>query len=286
MMKKILYLSILLALVVATQAVAQDTYYILAVKGQILNNSTKKPLKARQKIKASDKVVFKSKSAQALIFSRGKGRFVLRLNPKQKSSNEFIALVKKSIFSQKSGAYTRISYASTKQMREDILEGNPHYLILGDRWEVAVVQSFINEVSTWGDGFFFIRYRYEGKTRNIALSLKDFKIIITKEALFKTKEGQWLDPSKATDMHIAYYVKSGDNKGIIQIGDKDGNSQLAFNPLFVPYKEINMDDIVANLKTKTSDKREIIRDITQILANFYGRADSDNVAVWYNKTFK
>ena len=101
-MRKLTFLFILtfLAFSFATSQ-AQQVYYILAVKGKIYNQTTKKYLKPRTKISTSDKVIFKDKNAVAILYSRGKGRIKLKLKNKAAASESAI-FVKKTLFAQKS----------------------------------------------------------------------------------------------------------------------------------------------------------------------------------------
>lgn len=270
-----------------TIAIAQDTYYILAVKGKILNRNSNQYLKARQKIKASDEVIFKDKNAKALIYSRGKGRFNLTLSPKnQKSPNELVVLVKKSIFAQQQGAFTRGFYDDYQELQEDFKRGTPHYIVLNNRLELNFSSQFMTSISSLGKGVFFIRYQYEGKPRNIGLTLKDKKLIITKESLFKTKEGEWLDPSKASDMYLAFY-KQEEPKGVAHLGENE--SKLLFNPLFLSNKDldnIGLPTLVKVLKEEKASKKKIINEIRGLLTEFKGTTDKSNVETWYNQNFK
>lgn len=283
-MRKLLFLAFFIG--ASTVLTAQDTYYILAVKGKILNRNTSKYLKARQKIKSNDKVIFKDKKAKALVYSRGKGRFNLTLSPQNKKSpDELILLVKKSIFAQQSGAFTRaVDIVSLVNLREHFEKGTPKYVILNNRLELDFKPSVMTQIGGLGDGLFFIRYQYDGKTRNVGLALKDHKLVITKESLFKTKEGEWLDQNKASGMYIAYYQKN--EKNVVQLGENE--QKLAFNPFFLSrndLEETGAYELVNILKKeKTSDKK-IINEVMGLLAEF-GVAEKDNVTAWYKKNFK
>jgi hypothetical protein len=284
-MRKLLLLALLIGS--STIAIAQDTYYILAVKGKILNRNSNQYLKARQKIKSSDKVIFKDKNAKALIYSRGKGRFNLTLSPQNKKSpNELVVLVKKSIFAQQQGAFTRGFYDDYQELQEDFKRGTPHYIVLNNRLELNFSSQFMTSISSLGKGVFFIRYQYEGKPRNIGLTLKDRKLIITKESLFKTKEGEWLDPSKASDMYLAFYKQEAP-KGIAHLGENE--SKLMFSPLFLSSKDldnIGLPTLVKVLKEEKASKKKIIDEIRGLLTEFKGTTDKSNVETWYNQNFK
>ncbi|WP_299461122.1 hypothetical protein [uncultured Microscilla sp.] len=300
-MRKLLFLALFIG--ANTIAIAQDTYYILAVKGKILNKKTNQYLKARQKIRSSDKVIFKDKNAKALIYSRGKGRFNLTLNPQNKKSpNELVVLVKKSIFSQQMRAFTRGQrIVSLLGLQKFIEQGKPQFAILNDRLELEFTPPMMGQVvGELGEGIFFIRYQYEGKTRNIGLTLKDQKLIFTKESLFKTKEGKWLDPSKASDMHLAFYrqkkqVINGVTlpKGAFNLGENE--TKLMFNPVFLTTQEAKDKGLFALAKmlknqpikgTTEQIQDDINEALAEFLASIYGGAGSDNVETWYKQNFK
>lgn len=261
---------------------AQDTYYILAVKGKILNKKTKQYLKAKQKIKSNDKVIFKNKNAKALIYSRGKGRFNLSLSPKNKKSpNELVVLVKKSIFSQKNGAYARGTKIDDKAALVNLF-GIDKSLVIVDKLELEFISQALPYITDNEDGFFFVRYTYESKVRNIALKLDGNKLILTKEALFKTKDG-WVDQKKAKDMIFSYYKK--EKKEILFL---NGQKHLKFQPLFLSeedMKENGMYNLAEYLQKVEKDEGKLIEELTRALTPL-GTPEAGNVKAWYKRNFK
>lgn len=65
----------------AQPVVAEELYQVLFVQGQIQNKTSGAMLQRGDKLKATDKVVFKSKDAKAVVLSNAKGRFVMSANP-------------------------------------------------------------------------------------------------------------------------------------------------------------------------------------------------------------
>lgn len=280
-MKKVLFLSLMVALMTTTQLIAQDTYYILAVKGKILNKRTNQLLKGRQKIKSSDQVVFKDKNARALIFARGvQGRFVLQLKPQQKSANEFITLVKKSIFSQKNGAYVRSNLIKSKKDLLELFLNKP--LVILDKLELEFESLSFSQLTNNEEGVFFVRYEYEGKTRNLALKLDGNKLTLTKENIFRTKDG-WIDQTKVKNMIFSYYKK--EKKEMVLF---DGDKHLQFLPFFLTEEDLKNEGVYAlaeHLTKLQKDKGKLIQELAYYLVG-YGTINGNNIEDWYNKHFK
>lgn len=76
-------------------SVPLETYIVISVKGQV--TVAGKPLARGSKITDDTKLSFKSRDAQVIVMSPGKGRMVLSAKKATQSGSEFIALVKGSM---------------------------------------------------------------------------------------------------------------------------------------------------------------------------------------------
>ena len=286
-MKKLTYLFLLAIMFVGFSAAqGQDNYYILAVKGKIYNQTTKKYLKSRTKIKATNKVVFKDKNAVAILFSRGKGRFKLRLKNK-KSSSELSIFVNKTLFAQKQGAITRAStainnvagFAAHFKRR---VGGKKKYLILGDKLMLKVNPKVFENL---GKGTPYIRYKYNGKDVNKALKYENNTLIIDKNELFKV-DGESIQEEQATDFIISYYVAS--KEASVYLDEPESNKHLAFEPVFVTKKTLEDQGVVAlaeYLKAENANESEVAQEVASALLDI-GVANKENVKDWYKKNIK
>jgi len=71
-MKQILFALMLLPLLVKAQT---EQYYVTFLKGTVVLQKTKQPLKPGDKLSAEDKLIFKDRSCKLNCISPGKGRF-------------------------------------------------------------------------------------------------------------------------------------------------------------------------------------------------------------------
>lgn len=284
-MKKQLLYSLWFLLGVSSALPAQDTkFYIFAVKGKILNQRTHQYLQSKQTIQATDQVVFESKEAKALLYQVDKGRFALKLSPqKQQDFKAKPLLVTQNISPEKKRIRLRGIIMDFRSLAKHLVAHNP-YVILGNSLKLCVPTMFVEQMKREGEGLFFIRYQYEGKTRNIALSFKNKCLLITKKALFQTKEGTWLNPAKVKGMYLAYYKKA--TQEVLHLGTDRG--KLTFHPLFLSTKDLKASGIWALatfMHQKKVDKDRRLDELIGALSTF-GQADISNVSRWCQKNFK
>lgn len=288
-MKKVftLHLVIILSMCFASNMIfAQETYHIIKVSGQIINASTGKALKEKTKIKSTDKVKFKSKSAKALIYSRSKGRFILRAKPipGRRFNSELLTLVRRTIFAQRTGTYTR-GVVRTKKDLIELFEVKKPLLLLGEL-ELEFTPFSLNQMTNGKKGFFFVRFTYDGKTKNLSLKLIDGKkIILSQDGLFRTKEGL-LDHNKVKEMIFSYAIpQEGGRYETLKLNEE---KHLIFQPRLlsqVQLKENGIYNLAEYLSEIEKDEGTIIQELCKALS-VYGTPAIMNVRDWYLKYFK
>lgn len=282
-MRKLTFLFILtfLAFSFATSQ-AQQVYYILAVKGKIYNQTTKKYLKPRTKISTSDKVIFKDKNAVAILYSRGKGRIKLKLKNKAAASESAI-FVKKTLFAQKQGAISRSGVInSLTEFQAHFNKARNGYLILGNKLELKINPEVFAKL---GKGQPYIRYKYKGQEINKSLKYKDGTLTIDRDELFKI-DGEDIHEELATDLIISYYVY--DKKSSIYLAEPETEKHLAFKPVFVAPETLKEEGFVAMgqyLKEEKLSDDDVAQEMAVNLVSL-GTPNPSNVRKWYQKNIK
>ncbi|OJJ22183.1 hypothetical protein BKI52_09090 [marine bacterium AO1-C] len=279
-------LTFLLALAITfmsfSVARAQSTYYILAVKGKIYNQTTKTYLKPRTKINSSNKVVFKDKNAVAVLYSRGKGRFKLKLKNKAAASESAI-FVKKTLFAQKQGAIARAANInSLTELKAHFNKARKGYLILGNRLELKINPAVF---AKFGKGQPYIRYSYKGQQINKALKYKDSTLIIDREELFKV-DGEEIQEELATDFIISYYIY--DKESSVYIAEPETKQHMTFKPVFVAQEILKKEGLVElgkYLKAEKLPEEDVIQEMASNMVSL-GTPNTSNVRAWYEKNIK
>lgn len=283
---KLFLSSLFVAILTQTSIYAQDTYRIIKVKGQIFNVTTGNLIKDKTSIKSTDKVKFKSKNAKALIYSRRRGRFILRAQPQPggKFNPEFLTLVRRTIFAQRSGTYTMAAIYSKKDFIDLFSAKKP--LLLLEELELEFSEYTLNQINKGKKGVFFVRFKYDEKTINLPLKLVDGKkIILSQDNLFRTKKGL-LDQTKVKEMIFSYAIPQN-GKGMEVLKLKDGE-HLTFQPKFLSKEELKENGIynlAEYLHEVEKDQGEVVRELYLALS-VYGTPVSMNVNDWYQNNFK
>lgn len=120
-----------------------ETYYIIKVKGDIVNVNTGKHLGQGDAILATDELKFADKDAMALVISDVRGRFKLKYPEKENDDNlEFTAFVKSALVGTSKFQFnTRsiITNAAIKDLREFL--GDDEFTVIGNSLEVPLSES-------------------------------------------------------------------------------------------------------------------------------------------------
>lgn len=170
-MKKFLFVLLILPSILFAQT---EQYYVTFLKGIVLMQRTKQPLKIGDKLSAADKLIFKDKQGKVACISPGKGRF--EINAQQANVNEdgeLLAVLKSNLL-----PISNTYHLSTRSLLFEgynpktyfqSAETNNRILLLTDQ-ALPIEASYKIEPGN----FFFVQYTLNGKTitRKIEQSTK------------------------------------------------------------------------------------------------------------------
>jgi hypothetical protein len=161
MMKKILFALLAFPLLALSQT---EQYYVTFLKGTVVLQRTKQPLKPGDKISAEDKLIFKDKSCKLNCISPGKGRFEISATQgKANEEGELLAVLKSNLlpiantYHLSTRAFLFEGYDPKTYFRSE--ETNNRILLLTDQ-TIPIVSSYKKEAGN----FFFVQYQLNGKT--------------------------------------------------------------------------------------------------------------------------
>lgn len=160
-MKKILFLLLAFPLFALAQT---EQYYVTFLKGTVVLQRTKQPLKPGDKISAEDKLIFKDKTCKLNCISPGKGRFEISATQgKANEQGELLAVLKSSLlpvantYHLSTRALMFEGYDPKTYFRSE--ETNNRILLLSD--QALPVNSTYKLAA---GNFFFVQYQLNGKT--------------------------------------------------------------------------------------------------------------------------
>jgi hypothetical protein len=267
--------ALLILLFLSLSLSAQESFFVIHVKGSVTNKTTGKELKVGDKISSEDKVSFGSSDAATVIMGP-KGKFTL--TPAAKTSNnpgELTAFVKASMLPLKSNGHlsTRGEEPSGVSDLKSYFGTGP-FAVIGDKHSVAVN---ILKYPTNEKQFFVYRYVYEGNVVSKKISSQGNILTIDKNALY-TNKGTFIDPEKVKTVEI-YYTNTATN-----------NSQkiTSFSPLFLNEATLKEELMVQKkvLKEQKKTEDEINKELLNFVLDVYGKADEKIFQNWIKQNLK
>jgi hypothetical protein len=221
------------------QIEAEELYHVLFVQGQILNKTSGAMLQRGDKLKATDKVIFKSKDAKAVVMSNVRGRFVMSANP-SKVGSELAEVVSNIVSPLKTNSKlsTRggevAGEVAVKDFKAHFGKSEngvlPVYLIMGDKYEFKVDRGML----TLGtEDAIAVKYKLVNGTKGTkGLGNKDQTGTM---AIGKETFGGKIELTQITEFQFHKWNKT--TKKV------DENVLASFRPIF-----INTEDVKASFK--------------------------------------
>ena len=248
----ILFLLIGLANPATQPVVAEELYHVLFVQGQIVNKTSGAMLQRGDKLKATDKVVFKSKDGKAVVLSNTRGRFVMSANPSTAGS-ELADVVGNIVSPLKTNS--KLSTRGGEVAGEDAVKDLkahfglttdkvvPTFIIIGDDYKFKVDKGAM----TLGDNqFIAMKFKTsDGKKGITGLAHEGNATALKKDVLSKK-----LDVSKIEFIEFYQWNKDATPGSANMLGTK---ALAAFRPIFVDSKEL-MANFQAYLKETNMDE--------------------------------
>ena len=185
MIKKIILALLLFPLFALAQS---EQYYVTFVKGVVVLQRTKQPLKPGDKLSSDDKLQFKDKTCKLTCISPGKGRFEISADQtKPNSDGELYAVLKSNLL-----PVANTYHLSTRSLMFEGYEPKTYFrseetqnriLLLTDQ-ALPIVSSY----KIASGNFFFVQYQLNGKTITKKVEHTD-KGLLFIPALFEDASG-------------------------------------------------------------------------------------------------
>jgi hypothetical protein len=249
-------------------SITAESYHILFIQGTIQNKNTGATLKRGDKLTTTDKVVFKSKDAKAVVLSTTRGRFVLAAKSNTNSeladfvSNVVSPLKTNSKLSTRGGADDQNGIQDLKaHFGKATDEGNiPAFAMIGDEYsfKVDITKYPMNEQK-------FLSIYIQ--TTSGKKSLKSVKFAGNKATLSKVGSFKNIDLAdvKLVEMH-QYDKAKGPETAVL----------ASFKPIFISsddlkasFKEylVMTESIDEALQTYMADDKEVNEKIAKMAEN-------------------
>jgi hypothetical protein len=270
-------LAILFFLVISV-ASAQESYYVVHIKGNILNQSTGKTLKVGDKVNATDKVKFNPEQAAAVVMSAQAGRFSLGRpqNTKPGVGGEFLAFVKNTMLPMKSNGQL-----STRSARETVitdLKGTigAETFVFPDNTAKLVLSPAMYPMSA--QKCFVYRYMYQNKTVSKRILFSGDTLLIDKKSLYVVG-GQPVMPKDASETVDIFYYDIKNNTSV---------KIVTFKPVFLDEKELKaeLEAVMKMFVNRNLSRDEMIDIFYDHVTSVHGRTDKTMLSQWVKEKLK
>lgn len=262
-MKKISLLYIFILGLCIQNAFAQNTYFVLNIKGSVKIKKTGKALKINDQISDKEILLFTTPADALVVISSKNGRMVLK--PKQSSKSSELVCVVSEILNPGTARLSSRGGQITNIIELGNFFGNDSMNILGSTnvW-ISPLAFPMNQ-----ENFFFVRYTWNGETINKKLSYANDSLSLIKSELYKV-DGKDISPSETSNATL-YYKKGASTSPI-----------CAFTISFP--EETQLKETISAFKQHSTSKGDaFIKELVPLLNDSYGKTEVGNVKWWVRK---
>lgn len=247
-------------------------YTILSVKGEIILEKTGQPVKEMDEICKTDKIIFSTPDSKAAVLSPEMGRFVIKLEKKQK--NSIASFVSSVLFPGKEKLSTKIILfddEATENIEFYKKEFGSNYFIINESKVYADPKFFpMNE-----HNYFYLSYSYNGQ--DVESRLKSEKdLFFINQNVFK-KDDYIINPENI-DMVNLYYFDKEKSKRILLTSFK-----LSFAEEDKVKKEIS--NYLSILQKENKPYYIILDEIMNFLNDIYGNVNGNDLQSYLKDNF-
>ncbi len=276
------FLWVLALLLCSSQLANEDFYHVLEVNGKIKNIKTNSDLEQGDNLSSTAKVKFNTTDAMAMLHSRTQGRFQLRA--KEQQAKPGIELwVRDGLLALSNTTNTRAGkITDLNALRLHFKNEGQPYLILGGKTEIEMSEELIKK---FGEGFFFIRYEYQGKNINKQLPIKGNVVTIAEDDIFKIDGKPVKDIENIKNFMISFYRTA--QKDAFYIEDTELKKHLYFDLKFVSNETLQKKGVytLAKYLAQEGESQEKILIALKDLLGDLGGVEKDNLETWYKNNF-
>ncbi|MFL5731481.1 MAG: hypothetical protein ACJ75J_18470 [Cytophagaceae bacterium] len=262
---------ILLFLLFFQQSVAQtaDVYYVIHLKGAVVNKTTGKPVIVGDKLGPKDQLKFPTAEDLAVVMSPTKGKYTVKPNPTKNANNEFVAFMQSAILPVKSN-----THLSTRGSEENgVMDmknyfGSDKFVIVGENISIRLNAEKYPMSDT---KFFIYRYMHGEKPVSKKIEHNNGNLVIDKKALY-TVDGTAIDPSTVQSVDIYYYDSA----------TRNSTKVTTFSPVFLAETTLKEECKVQKdvYKGQNMNHDQIDKELHKYVTDVYGKTDDDILEKW------
>lgn len=256
------FFAVLMWVLIVAMAPAEK-YYVTFVKGKVVLERGRKPVKVGDALNPDDKLIFLDQQARISCISPGKGRF--DINPKaQKTSvnGELLAVLKSSLIPA-SGTYhlsTRSLFFEgydPKTYFRSAETGNRILLITGEKLSIA--PSYKLDASN----FFFLQYKNNGKNEVRKVPHQSNELLFSPDLI--------TGGSDDGKVMLCYQSNTGNSPRSTVVAE--------FLPVFSSKEEIQEQvKLITSFSANPGDKKQLKAEITSHLYSNYGKLGNEEMS--------
>jgi hypothetical protein len=246
-------LIVILFSVLIMGAYQTENYYIIKVKGDIVNQRTGKHLAQGDAMLATDELSFKDENSMALVVSDTRGRFKLQYPKKNKKNNfEFTAFVKSALVGSNKVQFSTRSIITNSPVNDlKNFLGDDEFTVIGNSLDVQLNKSrFTNQKVV-------AKYENKGQQVDKELVTEDYKLQLSRNTMGVKTYGE------VKLYHVDFY------KQVLDTEEKITRLDVNFidkNALFDEFKTI-----LEVYKKKDYSKPQMKKFLMEYFGDFYGK---------------
>ena len=237
-----------------------EKYYVTFVKGNVLIEKTRKPLKIGDALNPEDKLIFSDKTAKVSFISPGKGRF--DINPQaviSGSKGELLAIVKSALMPA-SSTY----HLSTRALVFDGYDPRTYFSSSATQGRILLINSEPLPIKPSykldGGNFFFIQFIADGKTVTRKVDHNE-KGIIFSDKLFSS--------GTAEQVSLCYQTNVD--------GTARSSVVASFTPVLASKDDISGQINLIREMLGITDKKKLKKELSNHIFDNYGKAGEEEL---------
>jgi hypothetical protein len=244
------------------------------VKGTVINKKTKHTLKLQDQLRPSDELIYQTPDARVIVYSTGKGRFLLDKPTADKAAKEDAPLSAywsfvKNLF-MPATASEHLSTRSLETPAIDDLEtffGINTFVFIGDTYKLRVDRG---EYPMSGGKYFVYKYVYNGTDYSKRIAHAGDTLIFDRKSLYTVKD-QVISPEKAGKVEIYYFNARTSPLKI-----------TAMRPIFLPEDQLKkeLQSMINILKPRQLSEENLIDQLYEHVVVVYGRTNRQMLEEW------
>jgi len=226
-MKKYIVIFIFLFCLMKEAFLLAQTYFVVQLKGEILNLNNNTLIKKGDKIDGNPKLKF-STGAKALLYNEQKGRFIIPdPNIRKEQSSELHSFLFDALLAYRvSGETYNLIFQTDVNNLEEYF-GNENFLIIGNAFLLNLNPNAYPLIE--GQSFVQISFHYDGTKVENVLPFEENKLIFSKYLIFQGLGGYFVETGKVRTIQIIYFLN---------YATQEKKDIFTFTPIFIEEEKL------------------------------------------------